>query len=132
MISTDTDQLIKTTLQPFSPRLVVVFGSMARGEATASSDLDIGVMLESPLTVEQRQAMIKALAGALGRPVDLVDLNRVGEPLLGRILKEGRRLLGAPTHMATLLSRHLANVEDFIPLQKHIMDTRRRAWMTKR
>lgn len=91
--------------------------------------LDIGVMLESPLTVEQRQAMIKALAGALGRSVDLVDLNRVGEPLLGQILKEGRRLLGAPTHMAILLSRHLTNGEDFIPLQKHILETRRRAWI---
>ncbi|NQY85352.1 MAG: nucleotidyltransferase domain-containing protein [Alcanivorax sp.] len=90
MIPTDTDQFIKAALQPFSPRLVVVFGSMARGEETASSDLDIGVMLESPLTIEQRQAMIKALAGALGRSVDLVDLNRVGEPLLGQILKEGR------------------------------------------
>ena len=129
MIPTDTDQFIKAALQPFSPRLVVVFGSMARGEETASSDLDIGVMLESPLTVEQRQAMIKALAGALGRSVDLVDLNRVGEPLLGQILKEGRRLLGEPTHMAILLSRHLTNGEDFIPLQKHILETRRRAWI---
>ena len=132
MAFTDADQRIQSALQPFNLRLVVVFGSMARGEATPSSDLDIGVMGERPLTLQQRQAMIKALAVEFGRPVDLVDLNRVGEPLLGRILKESRRLLGAPAHMATLLSRHLANVEDFIPLQKHIMDTRRRAWMTKR
>ena len=53
-------------------------------------------------------ALIGDLALEIGRPVDLIDLNSVGEPLLGQIVTGGRRLMGSDTHYAELIRKHLA------------------------
>jgi predicted nucleotidyltransferase len=55
-------------------RLAVVFGSVARGQAGPDSDLDIAVLADGPLDGPRREALIRVLAQATGRPVDLVDL----------------------------------------------------------
>jgi hypothetical protein len=47
------------------------------------------------------------LAKRAGRPVDLVDLYAFGEPLLGQILRHGKRLLGSETCCADLIRKHL-------------------------
>ena len=60
-------------------------------------------------------ALIGDLADATGRPVDLVDLRTVGEPLLGQILSHGLRLLGSTEAHGCLLSRHLIDAADFLP-----------------
>ena len=112
-------------------RLVVLFGSLARGDATANSDLDIAVLADHPLTDPDRQSLVETLALAVDRPVDLIDLRTVGEPLLGRILAEGVRLWERPDAWASLLSRHLGQIEDFVPLQQHILRTRRQAWINR-
>lgn len=70
----------------------IVFGSVARGSASAESDLDLAVVAEHELSAGQRSHLIEQLAEVTGRPVDLVDLRRVGEPLLGEILRDGMRV----------------------------------------
>ena len=65
-------------------RLAFVFGSLAQGGAGLDSDLDIAVQADRPLSVAQEVELIELLAAACGRPVDLIDLTTVGEPLLGR------------------------------------------------
>lgn len=110
-------------------RLAILFGSRATGRATAHSDLDLAVRTTAPLDVDEKIALIEILAEATGMPVDLIDLKRVGEPLLGQILKHGVRLMGSDTDYAALLSRHLFDAADFLPYRNRILAERRRAWI---
>ena len=55
-------------------RLLVLFGSRARGEATAGSDWDLGYLGDPPL---DREGLLADLVAALGtEAIDLVDLDR--------------------------------------------------------
>lgn len=110
-------------------RLAILFGSQTTGRATPRSDLDLAVQMAAPLTAEEKLALIEKLAEATGMPVDLIDLKRVGEPLLGQILKHGVRLMGADTDYAALMSRHLFDAADFLPYRNRILAERRRAWI---
>ena len=49
-----------------------LFGSMARDEATESSDIDILVSFDGPATSERYFGVLFFLEDLLGRPVDLV------------------------------------------------------------
>ena len=64
-----------------------------KGHATYSSDLDIAILCDHTMSSDLKSTLISILARATGRPVDLVDLTRAGEPLLGEILKNGTRIL---------------------------------------
>ena len=109
--------------------LAIVFGSVARGEAGLGSDADVGVLMRGPMTSERREALIRALAAATGRPVDLIDLREAGVPLLRTILREGRTLVSRDrVARDRLVSRMLADVEDFLPLREHIQRERRHRW----
>ena len=112
-------------------RLVVLFGSVAAGTATAESDLDVAVAADHPLTVEERISLINALAERFGRPVDLIDLSVASEPLLGQILRHGRRILGSDTLYGELISRHVFEQADFMPYRTRLLAERRMAWIGK-
>lgn len=84
------------------PRLIpglaaaYLFGSESRGEARADSDVDVGLLYESPPppTLEARPFMAAAeLASLLRRPVDLVVLNDAPPDLVHRVLRDGVLLL---------------------------------------
>ena len=107
----------------------MLFGSLARGTARPDSDLDLAVGADRLLHADEIIALISDLAMATGRPVDLIDLAAAGEPLLGQILAHGVRVLGDSTRHGALLSRHLTDVADFVPLQQRILDQRRRRWI---
>lgn len=110
-------------------RLALVFGSLAKGTAHSESDLDLAVGADHPLDADETMELISDLAEALGRPVDLIDLSTVGEPLLGQIIAGGRRIVGSNTLYAGLLLKHLYNQEDFVPYQRRIFKERREAWI---
>jgi predicted nucleotidyltransferase len=112
-------------------RLAILFGSLAKAQATPQSDLDLAVLMGTPLSGEIRMNLIDELSQAIGRPVDLVDLRVVGEPLLGQILKHGVRLLGSDSDYAALIRRHLFEEADFMPYRRRILAERRRAWIGK-
>lgn len=69
-----------------------VFGSVARGVAGADSDVDVAVHFESGLPAGERfdrkLRIGVELERALGREVDLVDLEDAPLRLVGRILTE--------------------------------------------
>ncbi len=109
--------------------LAVLYGSLANSTARPDSDLDLAVAAAAPLGSAERMALIADLAEQLGRPVDLVDLAHVGEPLLGQILRHGRRLRGSDERYAQLLNRHLLDNADFVPYRSRILAERRRAWI---
>lgn len=110
-------------------RLVILFGSLARQRATPGSDLDLAVLMQAPLSADDKMALIAELAQAVGRPVDLIDLDATGEPLLGQILKHGVRLYGSDRDHGELIKRHLFEVADFLPYRRRILTERRRAWI---
>ena len=112
-------------------RLAILFGSLAAGREQADSDLDLAVDAGHRLTVGEKLALVTELAEQTGRPVDLVDLHAVGEPLLGQILRHGKRLLGDETCYADLIRRHLFDQADYLPYRTRILAERRRAWIGK-
>lgn len=126
---TATESAITEVLDNYAEvKLAILFGSLAQGTATADSDLDLAVLAEKPLSTEMQVQLIGDLADRLGRPVDLIDLQTVGEPLLGEVLK-GRRILGDDTRYAQLITRHLFDAADFLPYRQRILAERRARWI---
>lgn len=110
-------------------QVLVVFGSVAAGTARADSDIDVAVQQAAPLDTQAKMQLIEAIAPATGRPVDLVDLRTVGEPLLGQILGHGQWLKGSATDRYQLMQRHVYAMEDFMPQVAQMLSERRRAWL---
>ena len=127
---TENDALIRQVLKKH-PQIIlaVLFGSLARDTAGIDSDIDLAVSAGKPLDVNEKMQLIMDLAESIGRPVDLVDLMTVGEPLLGQIIKGGRKVLGDDTRYALILSKHLFNQADFMPYRNRILRERRLAWI---
>lgn len=111
--------------------LALVFGSVAQGRQRADSDLDIAVAANQALTATEKMDIIAALAEQTGRPVDLIDLKVVAEPLLGQIVRHGRRLFGSDNAYGQLISRHLFEQADFMPYRNRVLAERRAAWIGK-
>ena len=61
-----------------------------------------------------------------GRSADIVDLYHAPEPILGQVLR-GQKLLGDTATYARLLTRHVLNTADFLPLRQRILAERRAA-----
>jgi predicted nucleotidyltransferase len=103
-----------------------LFGSVARGEARAHSDVDLAVFVE-PAFLDRPglgyQAELGAdLQQALGRPdVDIVVLNHASPLLYHRVLRDGTRVLArdlaaTTTREGMALSRYC----DYVPVLRTI------------
>jgi len=98
-----------------------LFGSHARGEAQAHSDIDIAVFIDEaevePGPFGYRSELTSALMSGLGtNAVDVVVLNRAPPLLYHRVLRDGSRLFSRDLRATTVregraLSRHC----DFVP-----------------
>lgn len=131
-IENPLDSALRQVLTRFpSLTLALVFGSVAQGTARPDSDLDLAVAAKYALGVDDKMAIIEALAECTGRPIDLIDLAEVGEPLLGQILRHGRRILGGDGAHGRLISQHLFEQADFLPYRNRILTERRAAWIGK-
>lgn len=109
--------------------LAYVFGSVATGKANYQSDLDVAIRASHALSATKKAAIISELASITGRPVDLIDLNQAGEPLLGEILRDGKRIKGSDNQHAELIQRHIYNTEDFLPTVRRLLSERRQQWI---
>jgi predicted nucleotidyltransferase len=109
--------------------LGIVFGSHASGEASPASDMDVAVRFTRPLSADDNLALTGDLASATGRAVDLIDLRQAGEPLIGEIIRGGRRVVGSSEAFAGLLSHHLIEEADFLPIRDRILRERRESWI---
>lgn len=131
--STQTiDAQLKEVLSHFpNIAFAMLFGSVALGRQRADSDLDIAVAAKQALAAHEKIALVSALADCTGRPIDLIDLKVVSEPLLGQILRHGRRLMGSDTLYGELISRHLFEQADFMPYRSRLLAERRITWIGK-
>lgn len=73
-----------------------LFGSFARGSATESSDVDVAILLDRdpPRTFESLSLRVEGdLERLVGRPAQIVVLNRAPVDLVHRVLRDGVLLL---------------------------------------
>jgi predicted nucleotidyltransferase len=111
-------------------KLGILFGSLAQGRVNPESDLDVGVAATEPLDTAIKTALIEALAGISGRPVDLVDLRVVSGPLLQQVLTQGKLIYCVDrTLYAALIRTMLFNQSDMMPYYDRILAERRKAWI---
>ena len=129
------DQLVERLVALLERRVEVLdaylFGSLARGDGHAGSDVDIAVYIDEASAEGgawgYRADLTTDLMGALNtNDVDVVVLNQAPPLLYHRVLRDGIRLLPrdlkATTQRAGMaLSRYL----DFVP-QMETMDAARR------
>ena len=129
--SVSTDAALRQALAGFPQlELALVFGSVARGTPRPDSDVDMAVACpHRALTVDETLDIVAALAQHTGRPVDLIDLYAVAPPLLGQIVRHGRRVLGSDAAYGHLISRNLFDQADFAPYRNRVLTERRAAWM---
>lgn len=110
--------------------LAILFGSLAKDRARSDSDLDLAVATSTPLTSHAHIALIEDLALALGRPVDLIDLDQAHNPLLQQILTKGRKIVCHDrTRYAELILRMVYEEADVMPYYRRILSDRRQAWI---
>jgi predicted nucleotidyltransferase len=111
--------------------LAVIFGSIAVGRQRRDSDLDIAVSAGRTLAISEKISIINALAECTGRPIDLIDLHSVSEPLLGQIVRHGKKIIGSDALYGALIARHLFEQADFMPYRTRLLAERRVLWIGK-
>ena len=125
------DELISVVLTDFPQVLfATLFGSAAKGRLTAQSDVDIAVASTKILSIESRCDLSVALSCALGREVDLVDLQAVSGSILEQALCSGRVLKNSDHDLyAGLMKRLWYNQADMMPYYQRIIEHRSKEWL---
>ena len=83
----------KDRFQEFAVKALFLFGSVARGEATPQSDIDLLVEFEHPVGLFSLLKLQSYLEDLLGRPVDLGTPNSLRPHLRETVLQEAVRAL---------------------------------------
>ena len=111
-------------------RLAILFGSQSDPDRQKhfGSDIDLAIMTDVPVSNRFKMQLMETIGTEFGCPVDIVDVNEAPEPILGEVFK-GQRLLGDDAAYAQLLTRHLLNTADFVPLRERILKERRNRWI---
>jgi uncharacterized protein len=118
MTSAVTAELIQQRLADLSRvmpdlRLLVLFGSLARGRARSESDIDVAVQCDGPADLD---ALYLAMAPRFGTDrLDLIDIRRAGPILAMAVARTGRPLFerepGAFREFQSLASRRYCDTE---------------------
>lgn len=112
------EQLVET-IRAAIPDVIAIylFGSAARGDANASSDLDLAVLAPRGLEAQARFHLQESLAAVAGRDVDLVDLRAASSVMRAQVLNgdvllyEGDRRARAEFEMYALADYARLNEE---------------------
>lgn len=97
-----------------------IFGSVVKGKEKEPGDVDIAVLLERTyLQFFSIPSLISELEKALGRPVDLVVLNRAGEILKYEVRRSGKLIFDrSPDIRKRFEIQARKDYEDFLNLHK--------------
>lgn len=80
------------SIKAFGIKSLELFGSVARNEATSSSDLDFLVEFEGPATFDRYMDLKFFLEDLFDRPIDLVTKRALKSQIKATVLKEAIRV----------------------------------------
>lgn len=108
--------------------LAFLFGSMSKGKARPSSDVDLAVYLEAPYDSNEVRRLWNGLEDLTRRDVDLVVLNDAPPGIAWAAMK-GRILVNkAPKLAIELMLEKSREAEDFREFQLALIKDRSRHW----
>lgn len=93
-LNSELIQKIKTIVQKYGVTKVFIFGSVARNEASESSDLDLLVEFEQGRTLIDLIAVEQELSNALGVKVDVTTPESLHPAIKDIVLKERVQIHG--------------------------------------
>ena len=88
-------EAILTICNRYHVKTLRVFGSFARGELQAESDVDLLVTFSKPTSLLRMVGLERELTATIGRKVDLLTTKSVSPYLRSRILRESRPVYAA-------------------------------------
>ena len=94
MLTDAEKQIIIDTLMPFEPTYIGIFGSVARGDDTPESDVDILSKLNTNYSYIDLVTIQQTIENALGRKVDFLTEGAARPWLLNEISSELLLLYG--------------------------------------
>ena len=107
-----------------------VFGSANKERLTPRSDVDVAVAGGKKLSLEEKVELLSALSKALGREVDLIDLQTVSGLILEQALCQASIVKNSdPSVYAELLKRLWYNQADMMPYVRRILEQRAAQWL---
>ena len=111
-------------------RLAMLYGSAAAGKMRAGSDVDIALLLDHPLSTQQKMTMLSQLECGLKRAVDIVDLYSLSGTILKQVLRKGRVLVQPkPGARAELILKMIYNQADMMPYVSRTLIERQRRFI---
>lgn len=112
---------LRRTLEPLpAVRLAAAFGSVARGEDHAESDVDLGLVLD-PDSPDLRRDVEAAVGREIGREVDVVYLGESPPLLRFEVARDGVLLIERRAHdWADFRARAMIDWWDWAPTARKI------------
>lgn len=106
---------------------VYLFGSMAKGNATVKSDIDLGILLKEDFDFladfDYKLRLMGKLRDITGKTVDIVFINRADPILQYQIRKYGKIIFESDrTRRIEYEVRARKNYFDFLPMHKKYME----------
>ena len=83
----DTDKVI-SLCRKYDANMIGMFGSMARGESTPTSDIDLLIAFSKPKSLLEIVRLERELSALLGRKVDLLTKDAISPYLRDKIMRE--------------------------------------------
>jgi uncharacterized protein len=85
--------LILSTLKPFNPLKIGVFGSFARKDNNEQSDIDILVKFRKPVSLLELIRIENDLSEKLGIRVDLVTEGALTNPIVKKFVEQDMEII---------------------------------------
>lgn len=95
MLTQNQIGIIISTMKPFNPIKIGIFGSVARGESKDRSDIDILYSFKSKYSLFDLAGLQSQLQEALNKEIDLVEFTSIHPKLKEHILTDVEIVYGA-------------------------------------